>query len=69
MTKNIIDKLDFRFTGGGEKIYIECCVCHKYRGKDGDWYEKPEEVGEIVSHSYCTDCYAKAMEEIKSCKK
>lgn len=63
------DKLDVRVTNGGERIYIECCVCHKYKGKNGHWYEKPEEVGELVSHSYCTDCFEDALKEMNNANK
>lgn len=46
---------------------VQCCVCQRVRTPDG-WVEtrKPNALREHVSHGYCPQCAAKAMDELRS---
>lgn len=49
---------------------VQCCVCQRVRTPEG-WAEtpKPKAIREHVSHGYCPQCAAKAMEEVRNFQK
>ena len=65
--KSIKHKLETK-EYNGEPIYIQCCVCNRYRGKD-DWYSATEEHNELISHTYCPNCLEIAIKEFKETKR
>jgi len=40
------------------KLVSQCCVCHKIKFSDGEYYRVPGDYipGTIASHGYCYDC-------------
>jgi len=60
--KDIIHKLEAK-EYEGQKIYVQCCVCQRYKGTDGNYYVGVEEHNELISHSYCPPCMLKVREE------
>ena len=46
-------------------MYIQCCVCRKYRQVDGTYVDAVVDESIKVSHTYCPKCYEVVMAEIK----
>lgn len=48
------------------KILVQCCVCGKTRNKTGKWgFRRAHRKNELVSHTYCPECYAEASRTIR----
>ena len=47
---------------------VQCCVCNKIRDYSGRWYNMDlftiDHETVRFSHTYCHDCYAKALKDI-----
>jgi hypothetical protein len=54
----------------GNGIIVQCCVCRKYKLVDDTFANIDESTIDPskVSHTYCPDCFAVVMAEIKNSK-
>jgi hypothetical protein len=49
-------------------MYIQCCVCKKFRLVDGTYAHVVVDETVTVSHTYCEECYELTIAEIMASK-
>ena len=57
------------YINGGNAMTIQCCVCRKVKGADGEYKDSSKPLGDKVSHGYCPKCAEKAFAEIENIRK
>jgi hypothetical protein len=49
-------------------MYVQCCVCRKFRLVDGTYELREVDETILVSHTYCEECYELTIAEIMASK-